>query len=155
MVFTCDDAHRLNPHKEKSFSLLVFFLADYKVGVTLLPNGGMSASLCDLRSSSLIAHLSSTFSVASMRATITFELGSLVCSLSHVSTRFTMTSSLRSSPRGCLLTPTLLPLSTAPPSGASPCARPPLLPWVACRRAFMLVCLSIVRLHVPSLPAQA
>jgi hypothetical protein len=34
MVFTCDDAHRLNPHKEKSFSLLVFFLADYKVGVT-------------------------------------------------------------------------------------------------------------------------
>jgi hypothetical protein len=36
MVFTCDDAHRLNPHKEKSFSLLVFFLADYKVGVTLL-----------------------------------------------------------------------------------------------------------------------
>ena len=34
MVFTGDDAHRLNPHKEKSFSLLVFFLADYKVGVT-------------------------------------------------------------------------------------------------------------------------
>jgi hypothetical protein len=35
MVFTCDDAHRLNPHKEKLFSLLVFFLANYKVGVTV------------------------------------------------------------------------------------------------------------------------
>jgi hypothetical protein len=34
MVFTCDDAHRLNPHKEKLFSLLAFFLANYKVGVT-------------------------------------------------------------------------------------------------------------------------
>jgi hypothetical protein len=34
MVFTCDDAHRLNPHKEKLFSLLVFFLANYKVSVT-------------------------------------------------------------------------------------------------------------------------
>jgi hypothetical protein len=34
MVFTWDDAHRLNPHKEKLFSLLVFFLANYKVGVT-------------------------------------------------------------------------------------------------------------------------
>jgi hypothetical protein len=36
MVFTWDDAHRLNPHKEKLFSLLVFFLANYKVGVTKL-----------------------------------------------------------------------------------------------------------------------
>jgi hypothetical protein len=36
MVFTCDDAHRLNPHKEKLFSLFVFFLANYKVGVTLV-----------------------------------------------------------------------------------------------------------------------
>jgi hypothetical protein len=106
-------------------------------------------------SPSLIAHLSSTFYVASMRATITFELGSLIHSLSRVSTRFTMTSSLRSSPRGHLLTLTVLPLSTAPPSGASPCARPPLLPWVACRRAFMLVCPSVVRLHVPSLPARS
>jgi hypothetical protein len=34
MVFTCDDAHRLNPLKEKLFSLLVLSLANYKVGVT-------------------------------------------------------------------------------------------------------------------------
>jgi hypothetical protein len=32
MVFTWDDAHRLNPHKEKLFSLLVFFLADLQSG---------------------------------------------------------------------------------------------------------------------------
>lgn len=102
----------------------------------------------------LITHLSSTFYVASMRATITFELGSLIRSLSRASTRFTMTSSLRSSPRGRLLTPTLLSLSTTPPLGASPCARPPLLSWVACRHAFMFVCLSVVCLHVPSLPAR-
>jgi hypothetical protein len=36
MVFTCDDAHRLNPHKEKLFSLLAFFLANYKVGATVI-----------------------------------------------------------------------------------------------------------------------
>ena len=34
MVFTYDDAQRPNSHKEKLFSLLVFFLANYKVGVT-------------------------------------------------------------------------------------------------------------------------
>jgi hypothetical protein len=33
-VFTYDDAQRPNSHKEKLFSLLVFFLANYKVGVT-------------------------------------------------------------------------------------------------------------------------
>jgi hypothetical protein len=35
MVFTYDDAQRPNSHKEKLFSLLVFFLANYKVGVTM------------------------------------------------------------------------------------------------------------------------
>jgi hypothetical protein len=34
MVFTYDDAQRPNSPKEKLFSLLVFFLANYKVGVT-------------------------------------------------------------------------------------------------------------------------
>jgi hypothetical protein len=34
MVFTYDDSQRPNSHKEKLFSLLVFFLAIYKVGVT-------------------------------------------------------------------------------------------------------------------------
>jgi hypothetical protein len=44
MVFTGDDAHRLNPHKEKSFSLLVFFPADYKVGVTVRSYAGKSTT---------------------------------------------------------------------------------------------------------------
>ena len=34
MLFTYDDAQRPNSPKEKLFSLLVFFLANYKVGVT-------------------------------------------------------------------------------------------------------------------------
>ena len=34
MMFAWDDAKRLNRHKEKLFSLLVLFLANYKVGVT-------------------------------------------------------------------------------------------------------------------------
>ena len=34
-VYTCDDAQRLNSHKEKLFSLLILFLTNYKVGVTV------------------------------------------------------------------------------------------------------------------------
>jgi hypothetical protein len=33
-VYTCDDAQRLNSHKEKLFSLLILFLTNYKVGIT-------------------------------------------------------------------------------------------------------------------------
>jgi hypothetical protein len=46
MVFTCDDAHRLNPHREKLFSLLAFFLANYKVGATLGWEGHYSVHEC-------------------------------------------------------------------------------------------------------------
>jgi hypothetical protein len=34
MVFTWDDAQRLNPHKEKLFLPLVLALANYKLGIT-------------------------------------------------------------------------------------------------------------------------
>jgi hypothetical protein len=48
MVFTYDDAQRPNSHKEKLFSLLVFFLANYKVSVTvvLLIAGHRAVELC-------------------------------------------------------------------------------------------------------------
>jgi hypothetical protein len=33
-VYTCDDAQRLNSHKEKLFSPFVLFLKIYKLGIT-------------------------------------------------------------------------------------------------------------------------
>jgi hypothetical protein len=33
-VYTCDDAQRLNSHKEKLFSPFVLFLTIYKLGIT-------------------------------------------------------------------------------------------------------------------------
>jgi hypothetical protein len=62
------------------------------------------------------AQSSSTFSAATVSATIPSALGSLVRSRSrsHPSIWFRITSSLRSSPRGRLIAPTQLPLSTTP-----------------------------------------
>jgi hypothetical protein len=34
-VYTCDDAQRLNSHKEKLFSPFVLFLTIYKLGITM------------------------------------------------------------------------------------------------------------------------
>jgi hypothetical protein len=45
-VYTCDDAQRLNSHKEKLFSPFVLFLTIYKLGITVGKRETVAAKIC-------------------------------------------------------------------------------------------------------------